>query len=117
VDLTIKLDGYIYVIEIKLHRVPASQATPALNAQAASGLDEPPSPAFQANPALTQIHARNYSAKYRGLPSAGLFEVGLVFDPRERNLIQADWLPVTNPAAPSPQPSPTRGEGVMEAVA
>jgi hypothetical protein len=118
VDLTIKLDGYIYVIEIKLHRVPASQATPALNAQAASGpVDEPPSPALQANPALTQIRARNYSAKYRGLPSAGLFEVGLVFDPRERNLIQADWLPVTNPAAPSPQPSPTRGEGVMEAVA
>ena len=43
------------------------------------------------NPALAQIRAREYSAKYRGLPGRGLFELGLVFDSQERNLIQADW--------------------------
>ena len=44
-----------------------------------------------ANPALVQIRVRDYSAKYRGLPGRGLFELGLVFDSQERNLIQADW--------------------------
>ncbi len=46
------------------------------------------------NPALVQIQARGYSAKYRGLPNKGLFEVGLVFDPQARNLTQADWVAV-----------------------
>jgi hypothetical protein len=93
VDLTIKLVDYIYVIEIKLHR---GQARPL-----PSGVEPRPGDATVAlltqaggNPALVQIQARGYSAKYRGLPNKGLFEVGLVFDPQARNLTQADWVAV-----------------------
>jgi len=46
------------------------------------------------NTALGQIQARCYSAKYRGLPQQGLFEVGLVFSSQARNLVQADWIAV-----------------------
>ena len=73
VDLSVKLAGYIYVIEIKLQRGPPA---------AESDGD---------NPALAQIRARDYSAKYRGLPSRGLFELGLIFDRQARNLVRADW--------------------------
>ena len=87
VDLTIKLADYIYVIEIKLRR---SLAPPP---------DEPapgdPTKTAAANPVLAQIRARGYSAKYRGLPSQGLFEVGLVFDSQAHNLVQADWCAVS----------------------
>jgi hypothetical protein len=38
-----------------------------------------------------QVQARGYSAKYRGQPGKGLFEVGLVFGRAVRNLVQADW--------------------------
>jgi len=93
VDLTIKLVDYIYVIEIELHR---GQAGPV-----PSGVEPRPGDATvplltQAgdNAALVQIQARGYSAKYRGLPNKGLFEVGLVFDPQARNLTQADWVAV-----------------------
>jgi hypothetical protein len=41
---------------------------------------------------LTQIRERDYSAKYRGLPNQGLFEVGLVFDSQARNPVWADWV-------------------------
>ena len=75
VDLTIKLEGWIYVIEIKLER----------------GAD--PTPTGE-NAALSQIQARGYSAKYRGLPKHGLFEVGLVFSGQARNLSRADWVVV-----------------------
>jgi hypothetical protein len=77
VDLTVKIAGYTYVMEIKLRQ----GATP-------SGAE--PDEAT-ANPALAQIQARGYSAKYRGQPGKGLFEVGLVFGRTERNLVQADW--------------------------
>jgi hypothetical protein len=73
VDLTVKLAGFIYCIEIKV-----DAATP------------PPAPRRE-NPALAQIQARGYSAKYRGLPSKGLIELGLIFDRRARNLVRADW--------------------------
>lgn len=79
VDLTVKLEGYVYVIEIKVERgrpVPTPDQEPV------------------DNPALAQIQARGYSAKYRGLPARGLFEVGLVFDPDARNLVQGDWAAV-----------------------
>ena len=80
VDLTIKLEGYIYVIEIKVERGGTAPA--------------PDQDAPAANPALAQIQARGYSAKYRGLPARGLFEVGLVFDPEARNLARGDWAAV-----------------------
>jgi hypothetical protein len=81
VDLTVKLAGYIYVVEIKLR----SDRDPAV---AASGLH---TEGEGGNVALTQIQARGYSAKYRAEPGKGLFEVGLIFSPRARNLVQADW--------------------------
>ena len=76
VDLTVKLAGYIYCIEIKLARGALPPATEAYN------------------PALAQIRARGYSAKYRGLPAKGLIELGLVFDAGARNLVQAHWRQV-----------------------
>jgi hypothetical protein len=91
VDLTVKLEGFIYVIEIKLQRgqTPARPVTPLdpLSDDAASPLRLQSG----ANPALDQIRARDYSVKYRGLPNQGLFEVGLVFERQARNLAQADW--------------------------
>ena len=51
-------------------------------------------PTVPDNPVLAQIGARGYSAEYRGLPVTGWFEVGLVFDPMERNLVQVDWIVV-----------------------
>ena len=75
VDLTIKLAGYIYVIEIKLVR-------DAL-------VDAPTKPS--SNLALAQIQTRGYSEKYQDAPDKGLFELGLVFSSAARNLIQADW--------------------------
>jgi hypothetical protein len=93
VDLTIKLVDYIYVIEIKLHR---GQAGPVSSGIAPRPGDATVPVLTQAgdNPALAQIQARGYSAKYRGLSNKGLFEVGLVFDPQVRNLTQADWVAV-----------------------
>ena len=86
VDLTVKIAGYTYVMEIKLRR----GSTP-------SGAE--PGEAT-ANPALAQIQACGYSAKYRGQPGKGLFEVGLVFGRAERNLVQADWRAVAPAEAP-----------------
>ncbi len=76
VDMTVKLCGYTYVMEIKLERgdrVPKE--------------GEP-------NPALEQIQSRGYSEKYRHKPGKGVFEVGLVFSSKERNLVQAEWVRV-----------------------
>ncbi|QFY89659.1 ATP-binding protein [Magnetovirga frankeli] len=75
VDMTIELEGWIYVMEIKL-------------------LDSAAELVEGENPALEQIQARGYSEKYRGKASQGLFELGLVFGRAERNLIQADWLKI-----------------------
>lgn len=71
VDLTVQLEGYTYIMEIK-----------RISGGAASG---------QSNPALQQIQARNYSEKYQGL-GQGVFALGLVFDATLRNLAQADWV-------------------------
>ena len=107
VDLTIKLAGYIYVIEIKVQRGPGAGKEPAMPVLGAQPQQPPsaappstapradlPSEAAVNNPALAQIRARGYSDKYRGLPSQGLFELGLVFDSQARNLVQANWTPV-----------------------
>ncbi len=75
--MTIKLDGYTYVIEIKMEQkdsVSFRKSTPP--------------------PALKQIRKRGYSEKYQAEPGKGLFEVGLVFSAEERNLVQADWLEI-----------------------
>jgi hypothetical protein len=83
VDLTVKLAGFIYVMEIKVRRGAGDAARP--DGKTAPVADQPD------NAALAQIRARGYSDKYRGLPKQGLFELGLVFDSAARNLVQADW--------------------------
>jgi hypothetical protein len=89
VDLTVKLAGFIYCIEIKVARGSGAARPPGADAadaeQTAGAAD---------NPALAQIRARGYSAKYRGLAARGLIELGLVFDPQARNLVQGDWVAV-----------------------
>lgn len=84
VDLTVKLAGFIYIVEIKLRRGPTPEAETA--SVAVTGVSS--------NPALAQIRARRYSDKYLGLPIKGLLELGLVFDARARNLVQADWVTI-----------------------
>ena len=76
VDMTIKLEGYIYVMEIKMVQ------------NAASIKDT------EKNVALKQIQQRGYSQKYQNEAEKGLLEVGLVFSSKERNLVQADWIVV-----------------------
>ena len=77
VDMTIRLAGYIYVIEIKMEQ-----------GSGAGGESD-------VNPALEQIKERRYSSKYQNEPGKGLFEVGLVFSTEARNLVQADWVELT----------------------
>ncbi|NBC48882.1 MAG: AAA family ATPase [Gammaproteobacteria bacterium] len=87
-DLTVKLAGYVYVMEIKVRRGVGDAARPEREPERGA---EPGAEQAE-NPALAQIRARGYSAKYRGLPTQGLFELGLVFDSAARNLVQADWV-------------------------
>ncbi|TPX28866.1 ATP-binding protein [Cylindrospermopsis raciborskii GIHE 2018] len=68
-DLTVMVEGHIYVMEIKM--VEGNQV--------------------QGNPALDQILQRNYAEKYRGEPGKSVHEIGLIFSRSQRNLIQADW--------------------------
>jgi hypothetical protein len=76
VDITVRIEGYTYVMEIKLVR------------------KEEDAGATEGNPALAQIRERGYSEKYRSEPGRGLFELGLVFSADKRNLIRADWVQV-----------------------
>jgi len=72
-DLIVKVGGCIYVIEIKLDRNDVDSSVKGA-----------------VNPALQQIQERGYAEKYKGQPGKGLFEVGLVFNSKVRNLIIAD---------------------------
>ncbi|NCD42602.1 MAG: hypothetical protein EOL88_10975, partial [Bacteroidia bacterium] len=69
VDLTVKMGGFVYVMEIKV----------------IDGDDS------EGNPALEQIQQRGYAEKYRGETGTRVFEVGLVFGRKNRNLLKADW--------------------------
>ncbi len=71
-DLTVEIGGYVYVMEIKVTD--------------RNELDH--------NPALKQIMEKDYSRKYRDRPDTRVFEVGLVFGRKTRNLIRADWRSV-----------------------
>jgi hypothetical protein len=44
------------------------------------------------NIALQQIVQRNYAEKYRNREGMTVYEVGLVFNKTERNLVQADYV-------------------------
>ncbi len=89
-------------MEIKIQRGRGSTRAPTLPDPGTAPEQPPgtgpapdqPSDADTSNPALAQIRTRDYSARYRGLPSRGLFELGLVFDAEARNLVRADWRPV-----------------------
>ncbi len=82
VDMTVKLEEYIYVIEIKME-----QEGDVSSCKTGS------------NQALEQIRERGYSEKYHDEPGKGLFEVGLVFSADTRNLVQADWLEIFRKSA------------------
>ncbi|GAB4257961.1 MAG: ATP-binding protein [Methylomicrobium sp.] len=71
VDLTVQLGDYGYVMEIKLDKSEDYQ---------------PQTP----NPALQQIQAKGYAQKYLGGEHT-VFEVGLIFNQTQRNLVQLDW--------------------------
>ena len=110
-DLTVKLGDNIYVMEIKAAAsaavgtsgVAAADARAAsggatstdtgksgtgavTSAVAASGTESP------RNPALEQIRKKAYADKYTGLPGKNIYEVGIIFDPEERNLAAIDWM-------------------------
>jgi hypothetical protein len=68
-DMTIKIGDTVYVMEIK---VTAETESPD-------------------NPALRQVKVRNYAQKYVGAPGSRVFEVGMIFSSKERNLIEFGW--------------------------
>ncbi len=76
VDMTIQIEGYTYVIEIKRDN------SAILTEQG------------DTNPALEQIQQQHYSERYRGI-GKGVFELGLVFSTHARNLVQANWQQVS----------------------
>ncbi|MCD2449104.1 ATP-binding protein [Methylicorpusculum oleiharenae] len=71
VDMTVELGDFIYVMEIKLDKKPNYQ-------------EQTP------NPALQQIQDKDYAQKYRHQGKT-VFEVGLIFNQQQRNLVQLDW--------------------------
>jgi hypothetical protein len=73
-DMTVLIENYIYVLEIKVC---------AGGSEASAGADT--------NSALEQILARNYAEKYIGRPGKRVFEVGMVFSRAERNLADFAW--------------------------
>jgi hypothetical protein len=97
VDLTVRLGAQLYLIEIKVLRRSRNAGKPGAGDHAASARDEGDGDArpSRTNPALAQLRARNYAAKYRGESGVAVHELGLVFCPRLRNLIQANWAKVT----------------------
>jgi hypothetical protein len=70
-NLTLILDDRIYVTEIKV--VKSKEA-----------LSE------GKNPALEQIRERKYAEKYTGQKDRPVYEVGMVFGQKERNLVAFD---------------------------
>jgi len=78
VDLTIQLEGYTYVMEIKVSK-RTKEADLVVEGRENAG--------------LKQIQSKKYSEKYRG-SGKGVFEVGLIFGREARNLVQADWCKV-----------------------
>lgn len=70
-DMTMRLEDRVYSMEIKV--VPEAL------------------PGEAENPALKQVMDRNYTEKYLGDTGARVFEVGMVFSQKERNLIRFDY--------------------------
>lgn len=65
IDLTVRLDDRMYLIEFKV----VSGTVPG-------------------NPALQQLKARDYARKYQG---RRVYLLGVVFDKQERNIVAFDW--------------------------
>ena len=69
-DLTVILGDHVYVMEFKVIDGDSSDD----------------------NPALTQIVARQYAAKYLGEPGKHVHELGFLFSRSLRGLVRADWV-------------------------
>ena len=78
--MTIQLGDYIYVLEIKRDN------SDNYSTQAQAQTQTP-------NPALAQIQQRGYSEKYLA-SGKQVFEVGMVFNSQQRQLVQMDWQQV-----------------------
>jgi hypothetical protein len=65
VDLTIKAEGHVYIMEIKV-----------IDSESISG-----------NPALDQLLERGYAEKYQGLPGYNIHQIGVVFSSKTRNIV------------------------------
>jgi hypothetical protein len=72
-DLTVRLGKNIYIIEIKV-------------------VDDENQLHGQKNPALEQIQKRHYSDKYKGIKDVSVFEVGIIFSKKIRNLVMFGWV-------------------------
>ena len=71
-DMTVKLGDNIFIIEVKVNSVVTENG--------------------ETNSALQQIRDRNYAEKYIGKPGKRVFEVGIIFSQKERNVVQFGWL-------------------------
>lgn len=87
-DLTVILDDNVYVMEIMV-----------VDKAGEAGSQDANDPALT-NPALEQIIARDYAAKYRGQPGRQVFELGLVFGKAEKTLVQFAWRQVSGESRP-----------------
>ncbi len=70
IDLTVKLENYIYLIEFKVIELDKDKGK-----------------------ALNQIKTKKYSEKYQALPHSGLkiFLIGVEFSKKERNIVNFEW--------------------------
>lgn len=68
-DMTIKLGTNVFVMEIKVGKDGDSRI----------------------NEALEQVQERGYAEKYCGVPGVGVYEMGLIFDPLKRNMVEFEW--------------------------
>lgn len=70
IDMTIKIDTNIYVMEIKVIKENE----------------------IEQNPALKQIQDMNYAQKYMNTQDVSVYELGLVFSKATRNIVKSDWV-------------------------
>ncbi len=80
-DMTVMINEYIYVMEIKV----ISQASTLVDRSS----DKPGE--RKTNSALQQIQQRGYAEKYKNSDEKTVFEVGMIFSQTERNLVAFDW--------------------------
>jgi len=89
-DMTVKLNSYVFVMEIKVIKgvVDLNQRGHEEHGEER----ETKKKKETKNDALRQIQELNYAAKYIGQEGVSVFEVGMIFSMAERNLVAFDWV-------------------------